>query len=144
MNRWLQGVIGVCLVTMTGVFAYDKLASPSTPIAPDTNPDLNAVLFAKMNPLLDGDAALYYAGVFDAAAHATADLAELDTRKELAAFVKRLGEAANTSEPSPVDLSAVILEVFGESDVPGELTDKERADAVAKLQTLAKVAEACK
>lgn len=144
MKPWLQAIFGGCAVAMAAAFVYDKVV-PATPAAPvDSNPDLHAVLFSKVNPLLDGDAALFYAGVFDAAAHVMADFAEIDTRKESAEFIKRLGSAAGASEPSPVDISSVILEVFGQDDVPGDLTDKERAEIVSKFQTLAKVAEASK
>lgn len=146
MKPWLQAVIAICLVTVSGAGAYRLVVDPTTPTVPtDGNPDLAPVLFAKLNPLLDGDNALYYAGVFQAAAHVLNDEAVgIDTAKQLHAFVDRLSAPVNASEPSPVELKTVLVPLFSGFATAGDLDDKQRAELVALFEALAKAAEASK
>lgn len=145
MKPWLQAVIAICLVTVSGAGAYRLVVVPDTPVAPDGNPDLAPVLFAKLNPLLDGDNAMYYAGVFQAAAHVLNDEAVgIDTAKQLHAFVDRLSAPVNASEPSPVELKTVLVPLFSGFATSGDLDDKQRAELVALFEALAKAAEASK
>lgn len=144
MNKWLQVVFGACAIAVTGVFAYDKLAVNPTPV-PDANPDLAPVLYAKLNPLLDGDNALYYAGVFAAASHVMQDdSANISSAKQLHDFMGRLALTANASEPAPVDLKAVLIPLFSGFPVSGEIDEKTRGEIVALLDSLSKASEASK
>ena len=134
-------VISVGMLCVSGVYALHFLAGKPTP---GPGPAPVASLAADVDQALDGDAALYYAGVFAALADELESGRGVTQWAQFSAYSIRFLEAADRGEVAPAAVKPIVLRLFAPFDQKRGDIGSDLGSLVAACRSMASWCEAAR